>query len=76
MTHKKHLLSTVIGTLLASSSALAIDLVSVYEQAVQYDSNLAAAQASYEAEQEGTAITEASLLPNICLLYTSPSPRD
>ncbi len=65
MTHKKHLLSTVIGTLLASSSALAIDLVSVYEQAVQYDSNLAAAKASYQAEQEGTAITEASLLPNI-----------
>ncbi|WP_250656612.1 TolC family outer membrane protein [Alkalimarinus coralli] len=65
MKHTKQLLATTISTLLASSSALAVDLITVYEQAVQYDSNLAASQAAYQAEQEGAYQARAFLLPNI-----------
>jgi len=65
MNQKKHLLAAAISTLLASSSALAIDLVTIYEQAVQYDSSIAASKAAYQAEQEGTYQARATLLPII-----------
>ncbi|MFD2231722.1 TolC family outer membrane protein [Alkalimarinus sediminis] len=65
MKHTKQLLATTISTILASSSVFAVDLVTVYEQAVQYDSNIAASRAAYQAEQEGAYQARAVLLPNI-----------
>jgi len=65
MTQKKHLLAVAISSLLASSSALATDLVTIYEQAVQYDSGIAASKAAYQAEQEGAYQARATLLPII-----------
>lgn len=65
MKHTKQLLAATISTLLASSSVFAVDLVTVYEQAVQYDSNIAASKAAYQAEQEGAYQARAVLLPNI-----------
>lgn len=65
MKHTKQLLATTISALMVSSSVFAVDLVTVYEQAVQYDSNLAASQAAYQAEQEGAYQARAVLLPNI-----------
>ncbi len=65
MIQKKHLLAIAISGLLASSSALATDLVTIYEQAVQYDSGIAASKAAYQAEQEGTYQARATLLPII-----------
>ncbi len=65
MIQKKHLLAVAISGLLASSSALATDLITIYEQAVQYDSGLAASKAAYQAEQEGAYQARATLLPII-----------
>lgn len=65
MKQNKHLLAAAISAMLASTSSLAVDLVTVYEQAVQYDSNIAASKAAYQAEQEGTYQARATLLPNV-----------
>ncbi len=65
MIQKKHLLAVAISSLLTSTSALATDLVTIYEQAVQYDSGIAASKAAYQAEQEGTYQARATLLPII-----------
>ncbi|MCS5564347.1 TolC family outer membrane protein [Marinobacter sp.] len=61
---KKRLLSGLVG-LLAVQPALAMDLVETYEKALSYDSGIAAAQASFEAQQAGSDVTRSELLPQL-----------
>ncbi|MCP5162599.1 MAG: TolC family outer membrane protein [Hahellaceae bacterium] len=57
-------LSMVAAT---SICAHAVDLVTAYEQALNYDSSLAASQSAYLAEQETVTQARAALLPQINL---------
>lgn len=50
---------------LACQPALALDLVGTYERALSYDSGLAAARASFEAQQAGIDVSRSNLLPQI-----------
>ena len=61
---KRTLLSLVIG-LSISTSALADDLVQVYEQAVSNDPIVNQAKAERDAAYQGISISRASLLPQI-----------
>ncbi|MGF2688470.1 TolC family outer membrane protein [Marinobacter sp. DUT-3] len=61
---KKRLLSGMIG-LLAAQPALAMDLIETYEKALSYDSGIAAARASFEAQEAGTDVSRANLLPQV-----------
>ncbi|MBW4936464.1 TolC family outer membrane protein [Marinobacter sp. F4206] len=61
---KKRLLSGFIGLLVAQPT-LAMDLVETYEKALSYDSGIAAAQASFEAQQAASDVTRSVLLPQI-----------
>jgi len=61
---KKRLLSGMIG-LFAASPALAMNLIETYEKALSYDSGIAAARASFEAQEAGTDVSRANLLPQI-----------
>ncbi|MGM0769392.1 MAG: TolC family outer membrane protein [Pseudomonadota bacterium] len=61
---KKRLLSGMIG-LLAANPVLAMNLIETYEKALSYDSGIAAARASFEAQEAGTDVSRASLLPQI-----------
>ncbi|MBW0149371.1 TolC family outer membrane protein [Marinobacter arenosus] len=61
---KKRLLSGFIGLLVAQPT-LAMDLVETYEKALSYDSGIAAAQASFEAQQSASEVTRSVLLPQI-----------
>lgn len=61
---KKRLLSGLVG-LLAAQPALAMDLVETYEKALSYDSGIAAAQASFEAQQAASDVSRSELLPQI-----------
>lgn len=61
---KKRLLSGLIG-LLAAQPALSMDLVETYEKALSYDSGIASARASFEAQQAASDVTRSTLLPQI-----------
>ncbi|AOY88847.1 hypothetical protein BKP64_12075 [Marinobacter salinus] len=61
---KKRLLSGLVG-LLAAQPALSMDLVQTYEKALSYDSGIAAAQASFEAQQAASGVSKSALLPQI-----------
>ena len=61
---KKRLLSGLIG-LMAAQPALSMDLVETYEKALSYDSGIAAAQASFEAQQAASDVSQSALLPQI-----------
>lgn len=58
---------TVIGLIgiLASGQAFSMGLVDAYEKALAYDSNLAAAKASYAAAQDNIDLSKSSLFPQI-----------
>lgn len=58
------LLALTLG-LTASPLAQAVDLVGVYRQALDYDSELAAARASYQAQEEQVYEARAGLLPRL-----------
>ena len=61
---KKTLLSGMIG-LLSAQPVLAIDLVEVYERALSYDSGIATARASLNAQLAGSDVSRSNLLPRI-----------
>lgn len=61
---KKRLLSGLIG-LMAAQPVLAMDLVGTYKKALSYDSGIAAAQASYEAQKAASDVSKSALLPQI-----------
>ncbi|MFW5823481.1 MAG: TolC family outer membrane protein [Marinobacter sp.] len=61
---KKQLLCGLMG-LLSAQAALGMDLVETYEKALSYDSGIAAARSSLEAQEAGADITRSELLPQI-----------
>lgn len=61
---RKRLLSGLIG-LFVAQPALSANLIDTYEKALSYDSGIAAAQASYEAQQANIDISQSSLLPQV-----------
>jgi len=61
---KKRLLSGLIG-LLAAQPAVSMDLVETYRKALSYDSGIATAQATFEAQQAAGDISRSALLPQI-----------
>lgn len=61
---KKRLLSGLIG-LLAAQPALSMDLVETYKKAISYDSGIATARATFEAQQAASDVTRSALLPQI-----------
>ena len=61
---KKQLLCGLVG-LISAQAALGLDLVESYEQALSYDSGIAAARASLEAQRAGEDVTRSALLPQI-----------
>lgn len=61
---KKQLLCGLIG-LLSTQAALGLDLVGSYEKALSYDSGIAAARATLEAQEAGSDVTRSALLPQI-----------
>ena len=61
---KKRLLSGLIG-LLAAQPAVSMDLVETYNKALSYDSGIATAQATFEAQQSASNVTRSALLPEI-----------
>lgn len=61
---KKCLLSGLIG-LLAAQPALSMDLVETYKKALSYDSGIATAQATFEAQQAASDVSRSALLPEI-----------
>ncbi|MDO6443892.1 TolC family outer membrane protein [Marinobacter sp. 2_MG-2023] len=61
---KKRLLSGLVG-LLVAQPALSMDLVETYEKALSYDSGIAAARASFEAQQAASDVSQSFLLPQI-----------
>lgn len=61
---KKRLLSGLIG-LMAAQPVLSMDLVETYEKALSYDSGIAAARASYEAQQAASDVSQSALLPQV-----------
>ena len=67
MNSKRTLVATLIGGLLASQSALALDLLGAYESAVDSDPTLRAAAANRDALLEADDQALAQLLPNVSL---------
>ncbi len=61
---KKRLLSGLIG-LMAAQPALSMDLVETYEKALSYDSGIATARASFEAQQAASDVSQSALLPQV-----------
>ncbi|WP_148861681.1 TolC family outer membrane protein [Marinobacter fonticola] len=61
---KRTVLSGLIGLLVAQPT-LAIDLIGAYEKALAYDSGIAAARASYEAQQANINVVRSQLLPQL-----------
>ena len=51
--------------LLVCQPVLALDLVGTYEQALSYDSGIAAARASLEAQRAGIDVSRSNLLPQV-----------
>lgn len=60
----KRILSVVIAAL-SAHPVLAMDLVETYEKALSYDSGIASARASFEAQQANIDVSRSSLLPQI-----------
>ncbi|WP_372958802.1 TolC family outer membrane protein [Marinobacter sp.] len=61
---KKQLLCGLIS-LFSAQAALGMDLIETYEKALSYDSGIAAARASLQAQEAGADVTRSSLLPQI-----------
>ena len=61
---KKQLLCGLIG-LFSAQAALGMDLVESYEKALSYDSGIAAARASLDAQEAGADVTRSALLPQV-----------
>lgn len=61
---KKKLLSGLIGILVAQP-VLSLDLIETYEKALSYDSGIAAARASFDAQKANVDVSKSSLLPQI-----------
>ncbi|OEY66600.1 TolC family outer membrane protein [Marinobacter sp. X15-166B] len=61
---KRTLLSGLIG-LLVAQPALSLDLIETYEKALSYDSGIAAARASFEAQEANVDVSKSTLLPQI-----------
>ncbi|HEV8079002.1 MAG TPA: TolC family outer membrane protein, partial [Marinobacter sp.] len=61
---KKQLLSGLIG-FFAATPLLAMDLIETYEKAISYDSGIASARASFEAQQAASDISRSKLLPQL-----------
>lgn len=61
---KKRLLSGLVG-LLAAQPALSMDLIETYKKALSYDSGIATAQATFEAQQAASNVSRSALLPEI-----------
>lgn len=61
---KKRLLSGLIG-LLVAQPALSVDLMETYQKALSYDSGIAAARATYEAQQANVDVSQSTLLPQV-----------
>ncbi|WP_372980971.1 TolC family outer membrane protein [Marinobacter sediminum] len=61
---KKRLLPGLVG-LMVAQPALAIDLMETYEKALSYDSGIAAAEASFEAQRAASDVTRSVLLPQV-----------
>ncbi len=53
------------GSMFLGGNAYAVDLMSVVEQAVSHDADLAQAQAGYEAAKEAVPVARAGLLPQV-----------
>lgn len=60
----KRILSAVIAAL-SAHPVLAMDLVETYEKALSYDSGIASARATFEAQQANIDVSRSSLLPQI-----------
>ncbi|WP_166266284.1 TolC family outer membrane protein [Marinobacter caseinilyticus] len=60
----KRLLCGLIAVF-SAQPALAMDLVETYEKALSYDSGIASARASYEAQQASIDVSRSGLLPQI-----------
>ncbi|WP_336368399.1 TolC family outer membrane protein [Marinobacter sp. C2H3] len=60
----KRLMSGLIG-LMAAQPVLAMDLVETYNKALTYDSGLAAAKATFEAQKAAVDVSKSALLPQI-----------
>lgn len=61
---KKRLLSGLVG-LMVAQPALSINLMETYEKALSYDSGIAAAEASFEAQKAASDVTRSVLLPQV-----------
>lgn len=61
---KKRLLTGLIS-LLAAQPAVSMDLVDTYRKAISYDSGIATAQATFEAQQAASDVSRSALLPEI-----------
>lgn len=61
---KKSVLTGLVGLMIAQPS-MAIDLIDAYEKALAYDSGIAAARASYQAQQANIDVTRSQLLPQL-----------
>lgn len=61
---KKQLLCGLIG-LFSAQAALGLDLVESYEKALSYDSGIAAARATLNAQEAGADVTRSALLPQV-----------
>ncbi|WP_166258930.1 TolC family outer membrane protein [Marinobacter salicampi] len=61
---KKLMLSGLIA-LLSTQPVLALDLVETYEKALSYDSGIAAARASFEAQDANINVVRSNLLPQV-----------
>ena len=61
---KKQLLSGLIG-LFAATPVLAMNLIETYEKALSYDSGIASARASFEAQEAASDISRSALLPQV-----------
>lgn len=61
---KKRLLCGLVS-LMAAQPAFALDLMEAYEKALSYDSGIAAAQASFEAQQAASDVSKSTLLPQV-----------
>lgn len=61
----KKILASGLVSFLAAQPVMAIDLVDAYEQALAYDSGIAAAKASSEAQQAAINVSRSNLLPDL-----------
>ncbi|WP_111498241.1 TolC family outer membrane protein [Marinobacter bohaiensis] len=67
---KKPLLTGLVGLFVAQPS-MALDLIDAYEKALAYDSGIASARATYEAQQANVDVTRSNLLPQLDAVGTA-----